>query len=498
MEHDYKKIGEEIRNTGFFSEYLPECFKLNEKAFSKIPGKDCDLIKPICFTMSKFNLNDSRRNIYIPEIGSYAVVHEFVKNNDIIKELTEFIDKNSASFSPVVMEDGSIMRHDQSYDCGKVLRGEVSSSYIENITNKIIKSAGAKKILKLDIANCFSSIYTHLLPSILLGYEKAEENYKKAISCTKEVDELYEKYKNLDKIIRRQNRNQTNGLLVGPILSKLIVEALLTRIDIELKEEEIKFSRYVDDYEVYLFEDNEKKIINSFVSVLKKYDLSINSEKTQVLDFPYYIVENYDRIINLYREGKVEDYDLIKLFNDFLLLEKSGNKGAVRYLIKSLEKNPKGIANNMLLDSYLLSVIANNDRALTKACSLIIKNHIESDLEENYIIRIRKMIVEHLMDGHDLEVIWLLYILIETKNIKSNDDIISDLIKSRNELAQIMLLRKRLLSDEEKQEIIKKAESWILKYELYMEDLIGEDDLGLNKNKGMYSKMKRNGIHFCY
>ena len=46
------------------------------------------------------------------------------------------------------------------------------------------------------------------------------------------------------------NLNQTNGLLAGPFVSRLISEALLTRIDKEIKSENIRFVRYVDDYEI--------------------------------------------------------------------------------------------------------------------------------------------------------------------------------------------------------------------------------------------------------
>ncbi len=146
---------------------------------------------------------------------------------------------------------------------------------------------------------------------ILLGYDLAEENYKKKL-LNLSTDPIFDVYSKLDSMIRKQNNNQTNGLLVGPILSKLIVEALLTRLDIELKNKNILFSRYMDDYEIYLFKDDEKNIINTFVSVLKKYNLSLNFEKIQIVDFPYYNIENFDKIINLYRGGKVESFDLKK------------------------------------------------------------------------------------------------------------------------------------------------------------------------------------------
>lgn len=217
--------------------------------------------------MSRFNVNESRRNIFIPEFGSYSVLSNYIKKENIIQELVEFCESENASFSPILSTDDKIVRHEQAYD--KSFNSN-SSTYIDNIVEKIIRATGAKKILKLDISNCFSSFYIHMIPSILLGYEKAEDEYKKQCRKDPNIDPVYLKYKKLDELIRQQNLNQTNGLLVGTQYSKIISEGILTRIDIELKMKNIKFSRYVDDYEVYLYEDNEKQVISSFEKALKE------------------------------------------------------------------------------------------------------------------------------------------------------------------------------------------------------------------------------------
>lgn len=64
-----------------------------------------------------------------------------------------------------------------------------------------------------------------------------------------------------------------------------------------------------------------------------------------------------------------------------------------------------------------------------------------------------------------------------------------------------MLYRKKLLSDEQVEKI-KKSKSWILLYELYLDNDINESDLlkklGLNKSLDSYNKTKDNNSHFCY
>ena len=500
MRRDYSKIEEEISIKGFFSEYLPPCFKISKDFFTTIPNEQCDLIKPFCFTMSRFNNNESRRNIFIPEFGAYLVLTNFIRKNNIIKEIVEFCETENESFSPILGDDDTIICHEQSYD----KTSSKNSNYIDNIVEKIIRSAGAKKILKLDISNCFSSIYIHMIPAILLGYEKTEDEYKKFCKNPKNpsINRTYLKYKNLDKIVRKQNLNQTNGLLTGTQYSKIISEGILTRIDKELKIKNIRFSRYVDDYEIYLYEDNEKEIISIFERILKKYGFSLNNEKTEIIEFPYYISKNLEKIFDESSNKKLDNSELMNLFNTFFELEKEGVKGAIRYLLKSIETKPINANNPILYKSYLLTIIKNNERSLTKACLLLIENKNTMKLDSTEIEMIQSLISFYIQTNRDLEVIWLVYLLIETNNIIECTKIINLIVESDNELAQMLLVRKSILDEIQIKKITEKCISWISLYELYAQNIIDEDNfikkLLLNKNIEMYKNLKNRGLHFIY
>ena len=259
---DYTKIQKEIAVNGFFSEYLPPCFKIDERVLYDSPGEHCDLIPPISFTMSRFTRNNARRTIHIPEIGAHIACYNYIRDNTIIKELIEFSERNKHSFSKDIDDNNEVIRYDQIYN------ELINYRYIEGISNKIILSAGAKKVLKLDIANCFSSFYLHMMPAIFLGAETAQEEFIQH-STSGTASTRFVKYSKFDAIVRRQNLNRTNGLLVGPLLSKIIVEALLTRVDMELESKGYNFIRYMDDYEFFLYEDTEKEIINNTEFILK-------------------------------------------------------------------------------------------------------------------------------------------------------------------------------------------------------------------------------------
>ena len=92
--------------------------------------------------------------------------------------------------------------------------------------------------------------------------------------------------------------------------------------------------------------------------------------------------------------------------------------------------------------------------------------------------------------------------LLETQTLSTGNSLIDKIVASSNELAQIMLLRKGILSDSQKHILSENARSWILIYELYTEGILSEENLirklNLSKNLIMYRKMKTNHVHFCY
>ena len=111
-----------------------------------------------------------------------------------------------------------------------------------------------------------------------------------------------------------------------------------------------------------------------------------------------------------------------------------------------------------------------------------------------------RLLNRHIIYEHDLEVIWLLYLLIKTDNLESGNPIIDSIVGTQNELAYLVLLHNNLLDDQQKDTIKQKAHSWILLYEMYSNDMLSETEffekLSMHKNGDMYRKFKTNGIHF--
>jgi hypothetical protein len=144
-------------------------------------------------------------------------------------------------------------------------------------------------LYKFDIAKCFESIYTHSIVWALTNKEIVKYNIKPSKST------FGGKF---DSLMQNINFGETNGIVIGPEISRIFAELILQRIDknVEslLKKEkgyvirkDYELYRYVDDY--FLFCDKEiikKDILEAFRHELKNFKMSINDEKSKVYAKP--------------------------------------------------------------------------------------------------------------------------------------------------------------------------------------------------------------------
>lgn len=150
--------------------------------------------------------------------------------------------------------------------------------------------------MKLDVAKCFDSIYTHSLA----WATKEKEFIKNNLKYSNFGDDF-------DAVIRHGNDNETNGIPIGPEVSRIFSEIIFQKIDkevtIKLLKESMNFGvdyvfrRYVDD--VYIFSRNEemtKKVYSLYSDELTKFNLHANSAKTETIVRPF--VSKKSRLIH--------------------------------------------------------------------------------------------------------------------------------------------------------------------------------------------------------
>jgi hypothetical protein len=510
-----QQVIDEFKYESLFSEYLPESFNFDKsKTFDifqiKLP-KIFDQIHPHKFTMSNFTKIGKRRQIFIPEIISYIEVINHMLSNNIFDEIITISQNSNHSLSKNTFSSGGIdqlIKHDLNYGTTVNSNPINKSQFLLNHSLKMKRSIGSIAILYLDIANFYKNIYTHYLACIKIGLNQSLTQYYFQIQgLTTSVD--YQKYSKLDSLIIKQNKSETIGILTGPRLSNYIAEAYLCKIDETLdfnlranpQLSSIDFVRYVDDYEFFVKDKNDvEKVIQIVESTLFEYRLTLNDSKTNLIDFPYYINNNLEKLANdTLSKTKINLSDTLELFDKFFILEKSGVKGAIRYLTNSID-DVKIFDDLDLLITYMINILINDDRSLIKICQKFISKKTDFNFKAEHYKLVLDYLIKKLENNNDLEVIWLVYLICILDSSKLDDSIIDNLIDNANELVLIILLNEKNLTVAKKDKIKQSSKSWILCYQLFLKGEIDEttfiSKLELNKSVQFYKNMKLNNISF--
>lgn len=151
----------------------------------------------------------------------------------------------------------------------------------------------------MDVSKCFESIYTHSLPWATKSKKiiKSDNNYS--------IDALFGQ--KLDTLMQKSNKNETNGIIIGPEFSRIFAEIIFQDIDLKVVNslsnsgyelgKDYEACRYIDD--IFIFaksEDIAKIVFNRFSDELIKYNLHVNESKTKKLSRPF--ITSKSRTIN--------------------------------------------------------------------------------------------------------------------------------------------------------------------------------------------------------
>lgn len=200
-------------------------------------------------------------------------------------------------------------------------------------------------LMEFDISKCFYHIYTHSVTWAVKDKESAKRN-------AREVS-----FENsFDKLMQLANYNETNGIVVGPEISRIFAEIILQQVDVEvlkkLEAQSIKYGvdyevrRYVDDYFVF---SNDSKILetvkNEFQKKLGFYKLYLNPAKSDIKTPPF--------ITNV-TVGKRELQELLLNLYDslFEVKEKTivGNENKEKIKVLSRIRRPNSVSQRFIKD----------------------------------------------------------------------------------------------------------------------------------------------------
>lgn len=454
---------------GYFPENIPQMtfnttelvkyIKKRSNTFAELQKNlaDTGVLSTPCTLISCYKNDLERRIISVPHIETFmCLANEIEKNKEVISDMF-FYNLNSYS--------GDIKPYEiEGY--------EVKSNFHKNYLDRTKYSLGFKFLLKVDLSKCYENIYTHSVTWALLGKKDAKEEYKK---LEKNRSEEYKKYNELDIKIRAINSNETKGIPTGPITSRIISEIVLCEIDNEIKEIHPHFKRYVDDYNFLFKTRTDAEIfLPKLQRILYEYKLHLNTEKTEILKYPYSIKHNLSLELGSYDFKKLGYTNFIEKFNELFLL---GNKGALKFGLKVMKshvipQHEKEIVHSHLinlmisypnLSDYVFQVSEMNEFNVSKR----IKDTLNELLKENY------------ENNHDIELIWILLYMIRF-DIKIESRMICNILDRQEVFSCILALdyifQKKLFRQPTVKEAIKKLKSvlknesiygdkWLLVYE---------------------------------
>ncbi|CAJ8041468.1 Reverse transcriptase (RNA-dependent DNA polymerase) [Burkholderia pseudomallei] len=135
------------------------------------------------------------------------------------------------------------------------------------------------RLLKFDVKKCFASIYTHSIAWAVKGKEYAKSQ--------KDLDSFEKRF---DKLMQQSNYDETNGIVVGPEVSRIYAEIILQQVDLNIEfhlrklgitEDMYSIRRYIDDFFVFARDERTLDAIYEVAQVeLQVYKLFVNEAKT--------------------------------------------------------------------------------------------------------------------------------------------------------------------------------------------------------------------------
>ncbi|MDQ2067104.1 antiviral reverse transcriptase Drt3b [Xinfangfangia sp. CPCC 101601] len=195
-------------------------------------------------------------------------------------QMIEIADRDKSAKHPV-----SIF----SYRSFRRLHEFFDSSIFSNLEIKYSSMAS------IDVSKCFDSIYTHSIAWATKSKDEAKSDTNAETFGG-----------SFDRLMQLMNYNETNGIIIGPEVSRIFAEIILDRIDVDveaalgrapgangagpyIRGKDYDVFRYVDN--IYIFYNNDRvrrDIIETFERSLDDYKMSLNKSKSEIARRPFF------------------------------------------------------------------------------------------------------------------------------------------------------------------------------------------------------------------
>ncbi|AEA43024.1 RNA-directed DNA polymerase [Fluviicola taffensis] len=457
------KIAKWLLEEGYYPEQyiIPPCFRVKKFDLKTSPYFAVDNTIPgqpkfepekedlLNISFPKTTLTDRTFGIIAPKIYHDIVWYLIDNWETILKSLFKTNNKiHSYSFPiPITSKNEG--------ELGNLRAGRMIYEFLEMGENDLVSEAyNYKYVLKSDIKNFYPSIYTH---SIAWAIHTKEVIRKKGNRSN------FNDYVGLilDKLFQYSNDGCTNGIAIGPAISDLIAEIILSAVDTEcskiLTEKGIDFIgvRFKDDYR---FLCQSKQDANLIIKTLQKqmsfFNLTLNESKSQVQELPEGLFREWTAEYQTYslRYKKKIGYKRFESsFRGTLKVDKKyEGTGVVDRFLSELYTKKRELKFNFkdkdLLKaiSLLLMLKERRNKSFPQILGIIEKiieqNKGKVRINSKISLTIEKLLTEKLksIDDNQYDLLWLIYFLksLNLTTIPFPKKINSQLLKSlqRNSL----------------------------------------------------------------
>lgn len=285
---DTGELAEWLLQSGYYPEeyVLPPCFSVEEFSlddetyFSTERDKQPPETETIDISFPKSRLTERTFGIFEPRIYHDLV---FTLLNNWTEVLNHLFNNEISIYSysfPIPMTSK------QEGSTGPIRSGRMIYEYIQMAEKDLLAEAHKYGyLLRTDVTSFYPSLYSHSIPWALHGKGPMREpKNRHNANFFGNVIDLF---------LRRGNDGCTNGLPIGPALSDLIAEIVLSAVDREtsmkLKAKGLNYMavRFKDDYRFLCNSDESARvIITTLQETLKKYRLHLQEEKSSLESLP--------------------------------------------------------------------------------------------------------------------------------------------------------------------------------------------------------------------
>ena len=213
------------------------------------------------------------------------------------EETEENIIPDDVMERPIELDEDNIETRYRSYF--KYEKYDLVYKFFESGDNLRLEQKYAHMMV-IDVTGCFYHIYTHSVAWAVKGKAVAKNNIK---NYTFEND--------FDHLMQHSNYNETNGIIVGPEVSRIFAEIILQAVDLaimrQLKEKyhyslgrDYEIRRYVDDSYVYATSrEILEHVSDAYQEQLAYYKMDINKSKLEFHERPFTTgVSDAKRLVN--------------------------------------------------------------------------------------------------------------------------------------------------------------------------------------------------------